>query len=124
MKAHEITIVSLVCEDLAQSDNVAQVIRSVGPTLLVTPLLDGPQLTSRWSARYASVFADDPGSAVLTLTSYGLVQRSRPRGFNPSSVVALWKDAARGAREIPLQPRPHGLPLTPCADPATPRTAR
>ncbi len=123
MEAHEITIVSLVCEDLAQSDNVAQVIRSVGPTLLVTPLLDGPQLTSRWSARYASVFADDPGSAVLTLTSYGLVQRSRPRGFNPSSVVALWKDAARGAREIPLEPGAQGVLLTACADRATRRSA-
>ena len=41
-------------------------------------LLDGPQLTSRWAARYASVLADDPGSAVMTLTSYGMVQRSRP----------------------------------------------
>jgi hypothetical protein len=60
VEAHEPTIASLVCEDLAQSDNVAQVIRSVGPTLLITPLLDGPQLTSRWSAGYASVFADDP----------------------------------------------------------------
>jgi hypothetical protein len=123
MEAHEITMVSLVCEDLAQSDNVAQVIQSVGPTLLVTPLLDGPQLTSRWSARYASVFADDPGSAVLTLTSYGMVQRSRPPGFNPSSVVALWKDAARGAREIPLEPGAQGVLLTACADRATRRSA-
>ena len=61
------TLVSLVCEDLAQIDDVADVLRSVGPTLVVTPLLDGPQLSSRWAARYASVLADDPGSAVLTL---------------------------------------------------------
>jgi hypothetical protein len=67
-----------MCEDLAQSDNVAEVIRSVGPALVITPLLDGPQLASRWAARYASVFADDPGSAVLTLTSFGLAQRCRP----------------------------------------------
>ena len=58
-----ITIVSLVCEDLAQNDDVAEVIRSVGPTIVSTHLLDRPQLTSRWSARYASVLADDPGSA-------------------------------------------------------------
>jgi len=30
MEAHELTVASLVCEDLAQSDNVAEVIRSVG----------------------------------------------------------------------------------------------
>src|SRR5262249_44954731 len=68
----EITMVSLVCEDLAQIDDVAEIIRSVGPTVVVTPLLDGPQVTSRWAARYASVLADDPGSAVLTLTSFGM----------------------------------------------------
>ena len=71
-------------------------------------LLDGPQLTSRWAARYASVLADDPGSAVLTLTSYGMVQRSRPPGHDPSSVVALWKDPERGTREISLEPGAHG----------------
>ena len=60
-----ITIVSLVCEDLAQNDDVAEVIRSIGPTIVSTALLDGPQLTSRWSPRYASVLADDPGSAVI-----------------------------------------------------------
>jgi hypothetical protein len=54
-----ITLVFLVCEDLAQIDNVAEVVRSVGPTVIYTPLLDGPQLSSRWAARYASVFADD-----------------------------------------------------------------
>jgi hypothetical protein len=74
-----ITMVSLVCEDLAQIDDVAEVIRSVGPTLVVTPLLDGPQLTSRWSARYASVLADDPGSTILTLTSFGMAERCRMR---------------------------------------------
>jgi len=43
----EITMVFLVCEDLAQIDSVAEIIRSVGPTVVVTPLLDGPQLSSR-----------------------------------------------------------------------------
>src|SRR5215471_11675502 len=72
----ELTQASLVCEDLAQNDDIAQLIRSVGPTVVICGLLDGPQLTSRWAARYASVLADDPGSAVLTLASLGMVQRS------------------------------------------------
>ena len=115
----EITLVSLVCEDLAQIDDVAEVIRSVGPTVVVTPLLDGPQVTSRWAARYASVLADDPGSAVLTLTSFGMAQRCRPNGRDASSVVALWKDPVRGSREIPLEAGAQGVLLTVCGDRTT-----
>ena len=118
-----ITIVSLVCEDLAQNDDVAEVIRSVGPTIVSTALLDGPQLTSRWSARYASVLADDPGSAVMTLTSFGKAQRSRPSGHDSSPVIALWKDPARGTREISLEPGEQGVLLTVCGARATRRTA-
>jgi hypothetical protein len=112
----DIILVSLVCEDLAQIDDVAEVIRSVGPTVVYTPLLDGPQLSSRWAARYASVLADDPGAAVLTLTSYGMVQRSRPNGRELSPVVALWKDPVRGFREIPLENGAQGVLLTVCGD--------
>ena len=86
----------------------------IGPTIVSTALLDGPQLTSRWSARYASVLADDPGSAVMTLTSYGMVQRSRPPGRDASPVIALWKDPAQGTREISLEPGAHGVLLTVC----------
>jgi hypothetical protein len=119
----EIAIVSLVCEDLAQIDSVAEVIRSVGPTVVFTPLLDGPQLSSRWAARYASVLADDPGSAVLTLTSFGMVQRSRPHRRESSPVVALWKDPVRGVREIPLEDGAQGILLTTCSDRATRHSA-
>jgi hypothetical protein len=109
---HGVTLASVVCEDLAQIDEVADVMRSVGPTIVITPLLDGPQLRSRWAARYASVLADDPGSAVITLTSYGMVQRCVPNGHTASLVVALWRDPIRGTREIPLEPGAHGVLLT------------
>jgi hypothetical protein len=119
----ELTLAALVCEDLAQNDEVAQLIRSVGPTIVLTVLLDGPQLNSRWAARYASVLADDPGSAVMTLTSYGMVQRSRPHGRAASPVIALWKDPATGLREIPLESGAHAVLLTVCTDRATRRSA-
>jgi len=119
----EIVLVSLVCEDLAQIDSVAEVIRTVGPTAVLTPLLDGPQLSSRWSARYASVLADDPGSSVLTLTSLGMVRRCRPHGRESSPVVALRKDPVRGLREIPLEAGAQGVLLTLCGDRATRRSA-
>jgi hypothetical protein len=119
----ELTLTALVCEDLAQNDDVAELIRQVGPTIVLTALLDGPQLNSRWAARYASVLADDPGSAVMTLTSYGMVQRSRPRGREASPVIALWKDPSRGVREIPLEAGAHGVLLTLCTDRATRRSA-
>lgn len=119
----EITIASLVCEDLAQNDMVSKLIRAVGPTLVLALLLDGPQLTSRWAARYASVLADDPGSAVLTLSSAGMVARSRPGGRSASPVVALWKDPVQGTREIPLEPGAQGVVLTLCGERASRRTA-
>jgi len=115
----ELVLTSLVCEDLAHNDEIAQLIRSVGPTCVINLLLDGPQLTSRWTARYASVLADDPGSAVLTLTSYGMVERSRPHGRDGSRVIGLWKDPTRGVREIPLDSDAQGVLLTVCMDRAT-----
>jgi hypothetical protein len=117
------TVVSLVCEDLAQIDDVADVLRSVGPMVLIIPLLDGPQLSSRWAARYASVLADDPGSTVLTLTSYGMACRSRPQGQEALPVIALWKDPVRGVREIPLEPDAQGVLVSASADRAMRRSA-
>jgi hypothetical protein len=119
----ELTFACLVCEDLAQNDTVAELIRAVGPTIVFPALLDGPQLTSRWASRYASVLADDPGSAVLTLTSFGMVQRSRPRGSDASSVIALWKDPSTGIREIPLEAGAQAVLLTVCMDRAGRRSA-
>ena len=98
-----VTFVPLVCEDLARFEPVADLVRAVGPSLVMTLLLDGPQLSSRWTARYASVLADDPGSAVCALTSYGMVRRCRPPGCVPSSVVALWKDASGRLTEIAME---------------------
>jgi hypothetical protein len=106
------TMAHVVCEDLTNDDEVSGVTRSVGPTLVVAYLLDGPQLASRWTARYAGILADDPGSAVLTLSSYGMVSRSRPHGHAASAVIGLWKDRRGGTREIPLDADAHGVVLT------------
>src|SRR5687768_17746605 len=38
---------SLICEDLARQDPIAELVRHVGPTLVVTILMDGPQLKNR-----------------------------------------------------------------------------
>jgi hypothetical protein len=72
------TAAPLICEDLARLDEVNDVLRRVGPSIVVAVLLDGPQLPFRWPCRYASVLADDPGSAVLTLTSFGMAARRHP----------------------------------------------
>ena len=99
-----LTFSVLICEDLARQDPIADVLRSVGPNLVIALLMDGPQLAARWPARYASVLADDPGSSVLTLTSLGMCQRSRPVGGGGagSRVIALWKDKLYGTRELEL----------------------
>ena len=52
-------------EDLARLDEVADLVRRIGPSLIIAVLLDGPQLATRWPCRYASIVADDPGSSGL-----------------------------------------------------------
>ena len=94
----------VICEDLARADDMAEAIRGIGPTTMFALLLDGPQIASRWSSRYASVLADDPGSTVIALTCLGMAVRSRPAGTTPSRSIALWKDAERGLKEIELRP--------------------
>jgi hypothetical protein len=106
-----ITLCHLICEDLARIEPVSEVVRSVGPTLLFALLQDGPQIEQRWSARYAGVFADDPGCSVLTLSSLGMSERCRPPGRSISRVIGLWKDAARTA-QIELPAGHHGCVLT------------
>lgn len=103
---------TLVCEDLARVDPVLPVINAVGPNLLIALLQDGPQLVNRWPARYATVLAEDPGSAVLSVTSLGMVERARPLGLPHRRVVGLWKDAFRGAVELELPPEAHALVLS------------
>jgi hypothetical protein len=104
---------ALVCEDLARVDPVQRVLRAVGPNLVIALLLDGPQKLGRWSHRYATVLAEDPGSAVLTLTAIGMVERSVDPGQAKPREVALWKDA-RGAEavELSLPPDAHALLLS------------
>lgn len=84
----------VICEDLARPDPVGDLLRAVGPNLVLALLMDGPQIKERWSARYATTLAEDPGSSVLSLTSAGMSKLSRPAsGKDRSSVIGLWKDA-------------------------------
>ena len=106
------TTTPLVCEDLARLDEVADLVRRIGPSLIIAVLLDGPQLETRWPCRYASIVADDPGSAVLTLTSLGLASRSRPPRKPRSRVIANWKSPNEGPIEIELAPGAGAVLLT------------
>lgn len=110
-----LTMCHLICEDLARHDPVTQVVRSVGPNLVVSLLLDGPQLAARWPGRYASVLADDPGSSVLTVTSLGMSVRSLPAGQAVKRVIALWKDTSSGPKEISLPDGKSAAILTLCS---------
>jgi len=104
-----LTLSVLICEDLARQDPVSEILRAVGPNLVIALLMDGPQLRSRWPSRYASVLADDPGSSVLTITSLGMAGRSRPSSLaepDRSRTIALWRDVRYGEREIEL-PKDH-----------------
>lgn len=108
-----LTLSVLICEDLARPDPVGDMVRAVGPNLLVALLMDGPQLTSRWSSRYATVLADDPGCSVLSITSHGTAKLCRPPHITPKpNIVALWKDARSGSPiEIEIGPTDIGVVL-------------
>jgi hypothetical protein len=99
-----LTVSVLICEDLARQEPAAEILRAIGPNLVIALLMDGPQLRTRWPAHYAGVLADDPGSSVLTLTSLGMSRLSRPRAGEPdrSRTIALWRDARSGDHEIEL----------------------
>lgn len=104
---------TLICEDLARSDPCHAVLRDVGPNLVFVMLMDGPQLKSRWSARYSTTLADDPGSSVLTYTSMALINRSNRTGaYPPSHVIGLWKDDTGKTVEINCPADAHGVVLS------------
>lgn len=108
-----LTLTPLICEDLARRDPVDDILRSVGPNLVIALLMDGPQLAQRWPSRYAMALADDPHSSVLTLTSLGMTQLCRPPGKAPSRSIAMWKDAkSPGPVELELPPNAKALVLS------------
>jgi hypothetical protein len=108
-----LTTCVLICEDLARQDPVAEMVRCIGPNLVISLLADGPQLKTRWPHQYAAVLSDDPGSSVLCMTSIGMTGLSRPFDTkSPSRIVALWKDSRTGAVEIELAKDASGVVLS------------
>jgi hypothetical protein len=95
-----LTLCPLICEDLARQEPVAQAVRSIGPNLVVSLLLDGPQISPRWPGKYAAVLADDPGSSVLSVTALGMTQRSTGLGYPPSFEVALWSEPGKPSESL------------------------
>jgi len=117
---------TLICEDLARHDPVGDLIKGVGPNLVIALLMDGPQITNRWSSRYAAALADDPGCSVLSITSLGMAGLSRPPNDDgrSSRVIGLWKDAFSGAAtEIAVKPGDHGVVITVMMRTRTEKTA-
>lgn len=121
---------TFICEDLARSDPSHETVRALGPSIVFCLLMDGVQIPTRWSARYAEGLVEDPGSAVLTFTSRGLIQRSRDREMasrearsdknkargldyprNENWSVALWRDSKNAPIELHCPPGDHGLLL-------------
>ncbi|WP_145964032.1 hypothetical protein [Chromobacterium phragmitis] len=105
-------IAVLVCEDLARNDPALPAVRAIGPNLVIALLMDGPQLTTRWPARYATVLADDPGSAILSVTSAAMVDRSNRQETNGVRSVALWKHHTGKTQHLILPDRHHGFLLS------------
>lgn len=107
------TVTTLICEDLARSDPCQELVRGIGPNFVVALLMDGPQLRSRWPARYGTVLAEDPGSSVLTVTSLGLIRRANDTGaYPPAQQIALFQDDSGKMTEIRLPSGAHAMCLS------------
>ncbi|WIG71300.1 hypothetical protein KEC58_21810 (plasmid) [Photobacterium damselae] len=104
-----INLCPLICEDLARQEPVAQAVRALGANLVVSLLLDGPQMKFRWPGKYAAVLTDDPGSSVLSVTALGMTLRSTGDGHDPSRIVALWNDQEKGVEELTLKENGVGI---------------
>lgn len=85
-------VTSLICEDLARIEPCQVALRAVGPNLTLVLLMDSAQIVGRWPSQYAGVLADDPGTSVLTLTSFGLVKRANLSEGYDSRAIALWRE--------------------------------
>ncbi|MBQ4833196.1 hypothetical protein J8L70_08080 [Pseudoalteromonas sp. MMG010] len=105
-------ICPLICEDLARQEPISGVLRSLAPHLVVALLLDGPQLQKRWPGHYSHTLVDEPGSSVLTISPYGIVERSTNGGeFPKSNVISLWSEP-NNTKEIELDNGKAGVVLT------------
>ncbi|NML63482.1 hypothetical protein HHL21_20805 [Massilia sp. RP-1-19] len=98
----DMSLATLICEDLARTDPAMSAIRAVGPNLVIALLMDGPQLAVRWPGRYATVLAEDPGSAVLSFTCAAMVDRSNWLEAKPARSIGLWRDGGGRTQEIGL----------------------
>ncbi|SON49921.1 hypothetical protein [Vibrio tapetis] len=114
-----IHICPLICEDLARQDPIAPVLRSLGPDLVVALLLDGPQIPQRWPGTYAKMLTEEPGCSVLSISPYGMTQRSTgdinpATGLNyePSSNIALWSEVGGAQQTLELEKGRVGILLT------------
>ena len=111
---HRTILTTLVCEDLARIEPMQGILREIGPNLVIALLLDGSQLKYRWPARYATVFADDPGSTVLTFTSLGMIFRGDPSIKKIPAKIALWQESNANIKELELPSDHHALLLNCC----------
>ena len=105
---------ALICEELARSDACHDIVRAIGPNLIFALLMDSAQIPARWPGQYAAALADDPGCAVLSVTSYGLVERSNRTRKDGSRSIALWKDDNGNVVTIDMPPGegPRGILLS------------
>tara|TARA_R110001599_G_scaffold248174_2_gene448223 strand:- start:163 stop:3243 length:3081 start_codon:yes stop_codon:yes gene_type:complete len=105
-------LTALICEDLARIEPCQVALRAVGPNLVFVLLMDSAQVRGRWPHQYAGVLADDPGSSILTLTSFGLIERSSKSRDYTSRSIGMWREPDGETREIILPTGCHAQLLT------------
>ena len=95
-----LTFCVLICEDLAQQEPAAEVIRAVGPNLVIGLLMDGPQLIDKMARSVRNGAGRGSwGCSVLTVTSLGMARLSRVPGSRNPTPWGYGKNRAFRRRE-------------------------
>ena len=112
-RRRELTIASLVCEDLAQNDDGrrAHPVGGADRRLHASPRRTAAQFPLGRPLCERPRRRPGLGGADADLVRHGASARGRTAAM-PLRVIALWKDSTTGVREIPLEPGAHGVLLT------------
>jgi hypothetical protein len=62
-------LVILICEDLARCDPARGVAVALGPTHVVSPVMDASLASGRWACAAAAALVDEPGARVFVVNS-------------------------------------------------------
>lgn len=73
-------VIVLICEDLQRCDPARRIAVDLGPTTVISPVMDYALRGDRWAANAAAQLANEPGALVMVVSSGSLTAMARQDG--------------------------------------------